>query len=237
MNELNLSNLLGILKKCIVYIILVGFLFAVGAYCYCKFIAVPTYQAKISFIGVNSSNFAAQTGEEEGDIKTADISASRQLILTYVDIFKTTEFFSNIQKKSGLDYSSGQIKGMTSIAQRNEQSLFIDVTVTCANPDHAIAIAETIYAYGGEYLEGFFPNAYVKAVENTNSRAVRNYPRTLSTMVTSAFLGGVLVFVLAITINLLDKTIKGEKDFSANYDIPILGNIPNFKAAAREETK
>ena len=38
-------------------------------------------------------------------------------------------------------------------------------------------------------------------------------------------------------INAMDKTIKGEKDFVANYDIPILGNIPNFKTAAREEKK
>ena len=45
------------------------------------------------------------------------------------------------------------------------------------------------------------------------------------------------VFILAFIVNVLDKTIKGEKDFSANYDIPILGNIPNFKAAAREEKK
>ena len=52
-----------------------------------------------------------------------------------------------------------------------------------------------------------------------------------------AFLGAVFVFVIAIIINMMDKTIKGEKDFSANYDIPILGNIPNFKTAAREEKK
>ncbi|MBO5105816.1 MAG: hypothetical protein J6C29_02850, partial [Clostridia bacterium] len=61
MNELTLSNLLGILKKSLVYIIIVSILFAIGAYCYCKFIATPTYQAKISFIGANGSGFGIQT--------------------------------------------------------------------------------------------------------------------------------------------------------------------------------
>ena len=49
--------------------------------------------------------------------------------------------------------------------------------------------------------------------------------------------GAVLVFAVAIIITVMDKTIKGEKNFVANYDIPILGNIPNFKVAAREENK
>jgi len=237
MNELNLSNLLNIFKKCLIYIIIVAMLCGIGAYLYCKFIATPTYQSTISFIGVNSSNFAAQTGEDDSDIKTADISASRQLIRTYVDLFKTSAFFNKVQEKCGLDYSASQLKAMTSINEREEDSLFIDVTVTCVNPKHAIIIAETIYEIGDDYLEGTFPNAYVKAIENTNSRAVQNYPNTPTTTVIFAFLGGVLVFVAAVIITLMDKTIKGEKDFSNNYDIPILGNIPNFKAAAREENK
>ena len=53
----------------------------------------------------------------------------------------------------------------------------------------------------------------------------------------AVILGAVLVFAIAIIITVMDKTIKGENDFTANYDIPILGNIPNFKAAAREEKK
>ena len=124
---------------------------------------------------------------------------------------------------------------MVSVVQREQNSLFIDVTVTCANPEHAIKIAETIFEVGDDYLVSMFPNAYVKAIENTDSRAVQNYPNTPMTTVSVAFIGGILVFIAAIVITLMDKTIKGEKDFSENYDIPILGNIPNFKAAAREE--
>lgn len=237
MNELSLSSLLGILKKCAIYIVIVAIIFGIGAIVFCKFITTPTYQSKISLIGANSSGFATQTGEDDDDIKATDISASRALILTYVDLFKTTEFFNKVQKQCGLQYTPTQLRGMTVIEQRAENSLFIDVTVTNSTPEHAIKIAEAIYEVGGAYLESKFPNAYVKAIENTNSTAVQNYPNTSMTTFAAAILGGVLVFAVAIIISLMDKTIKGEKDFSDNYDIPILGNIPNFKAAAREEKK
>ena len=239
MNELTLSSLLGILKKCLVYMIIVSVLCAIGAYCYCKFIATPTYQTKISFLGANSSGFATTTGDEDDDIAigSADIAASRALILTYVDIFETNDFYKVVKENCGLDYSAKAIKGMVSISQRTENSLFIDVTVTSANPKHAIKIAETIFDIGDDYLSGMLPMAYVKAVEDTDSTATQNYPVTSTTMMAAIVLGAVLVFAVAIVITVMDKTIKGEKDFVANYDIPILGNIPNFKAAAREEKK
>lgn len=237
MNELTLSSLLGILKKCLVYMIVVSVLCAIGAYCYCKFIATPTYQTSISFIGANSSGFGIQTDEDDDHFDSTDISVSRALILTYVDMFKTNGFYEMIQEKCGLDYSAGRIRGMVNVVQRAENSLFIDVTVTCSNPKHAIKIAETIYEYGDDYLSGTFPIAYVKAIEGTNSTATQNYPVTSTTMMAAVILGAVLVFGIAVIITVMDKTIKGEKDFVANYDIPILGNIPNFKAAAREEKK
>ena len=126
---------------------------------------------------------------------------------------------------------------MVSIAQRTENSLFIDVTVTSTDPKHAIEIAETIYECGDDFLVATLPNAYVKAIEDTDSIATQNYPVVSTTVMFAVVLGAALAFAIAIIITLMDKTIKGEKDFMANYDIPILGNIPNFKAAAREEKK
>ena len=137
----------------------------------------------------------------------------------------------------GLPYSPDALRGMVGVARRSEDELFIDFTVTCTNKEHAVIIANAVYETGGKYISTILPAAYVMPVEDSAGRAYQNYPTTMFTVVVWAFLGGVLVFIIAFIINFLDKTIKGEKDFSENYDIPILGNIPNFKAAAREENK
>ncbi len=237
MEELTLSSLLDILRKCIIYMIVAAIVCAAGAFCYCEYIATPTYVAKVSFMGANSSGFGAQTDEDDTDIKSTDISASRAIILTYVELFKTTGFFDIVAEKSGLNYSASQIKSKVNFSQRAADSLFIDVSVTSANPKEAIKIAETIYSCGGEYLSSLLPNAYIKAIEGTNSIARQNYPVTSTTMAIAALFGAVVVFILAYIITIVDKAIKGEKDFEAKYDIPILGYVPNFQSAAREENK
>lgn len=237
MNEINLSDLFKVFKKNLIYIIIAAIVFTIGAFAYCKFIAVPTFQANISFIGANSSGFASQTGEADSDIKATDISASRALILTYVDIFKAEDFFEIVAEKSKLDYTAKQLKQMVSVSQRSEDSLFIDIAVTATDPEHSIKIAETIYECGGDYLVTYLPNAYVKAFEDTNSTAVKNYPNTPSFVFAAAFLGALFAFAIAFIISIMDKTIKGEKDFTSRYDIPVLGTVLSFKVAAREEKK
>lgn len=239
MNELTLANLLGILKKCAIYIVIVAILFGIGAYVYCKFVATPTYQTKVALLATTSSGFSTQ--DQEDDTKgtnTTDLSGIRALIGTFIDTFTTSDFAELLKQKTGLEYSADHIKGMIHIERRSDQSLFMDVTVTSTDPKHAVIIADAICEYGDDFLISKFPSADVQPFKaNAGSKATQNYPRTFNTTVLVAMLGGILVFAVAIIITLMDKTIKGEKDFSDNYDIPILGNIPNFKAAAREEKK
>lgn len=239
MNEFTIASLLGILRKYVVYVVVVAILFGALAWVFCSFVATPTYQARISFIATNGG----MTSIDDSDITTsnkmnsADIAASLALLGTYVDIFKSVDLYEQVADDIGLDYSARQIKSMVSVQPRSEESLFIDITVTSSNPKHSVLIAESIYKLGGDYVVEKLPRAYVKAMEDTDRRVSQNYPNTMITVVVATFLGAVMVFAIAVIITMMDKTIKGEKDFADNYDIPILGNIPNFKTAAKEEKK
>lgn len=236
MSELTLSTLLGILKKSIIYIVIAAIVFAAGAYVYCKFVAVPTYQTSVALLATTSSGFANQDQDSPGT-DTTDLSGIRSLIATFIDTLSTRDFAELIKEKTGLEYSAEQLKDMINIVRRSDQSLFMDVTVTCTDAKNAVVIAEAICEYCDDYLVSKFPSAYFLALEDSGSKAYQNYPNTPTTVLFVAVLGAVLIFAVAIVINVMDKAIKGEKDFSANYDIPILGNIPNFKIAAREEKK
>lgn len=239
MNEFSLSTLVGILKKCYIYVILAAIVFAVVAYCFCSFVATPTYQASASFVATNSG-FASNDATDNtssSKIMSADVAASLALINTYVDLLKSTEIYEMVKKDTGLSYTPAQIKSMVLVQPRSEESLFIDITVTTANKKHSVMIADSIYKLGGEYVVKKMPNSNLIAIEDSGRKVAQNYPNTPLTIVIASFLGAVVVYVIAVISNMTDKTIKGEKDFSDNYDIPVLGNIPNFKAAAREERK
>ncbi len=234
MNELSISTLISILRKNLAYIISAMVVFAIIAYAFCSFIAVPTYQAKASYIGGNGG--VGTDLEERVTIQNSDVSASLALIKTYVYILQSDTVYSKVAKALDSKYTAAQIKAMTEVLPRDEDSLFIDVKVTCEKPEDAVKIANAFIKVGSEHIMVLMPNAYIVGVEDT-TYAVQNYPNTMTTVTFAVILAFALVYGICLIASMMDKTIRGERDFTENYDIPVLGNIPNFKVAAREERK
>ena len=58
-------------------------------------------------------------------------------------------------------------------------------------------------------------------------------PKTMITVALAAILGAAIVAFFVIYIELSDRTINGEEDIRANYDIPILGNVPDFQSTIK----
>ncbi len=238
MNEFSISSLISVFRKCYVYVILAAIVFGSLAYSYCSFIATPTYEATSAFLatngGLESNNDVAANSSK---MQSTDIAASLGMLNTYVDVLGTTELYKQVAKETKCGYTANQIKSMVRVEVRSEESMFIDVTVTTPNPKHSVMIADAFVELGSKYVVEHLPRAYITPIERSNNRAVQNYPNTTLFTIIAAFLGAVAVFAIALIVSVMDKTIKGERDFAASYDIPILGNIPNFKAAAREERK
>lgn len=235
MTEFTIASLVTIFRKSVLYMVIVAVILGVGAYAFCTYVATPTYQTTVSFVATNKG-FGDAEFDTTSKISSADVAASLAMLNTYAGVLKTSGMCEQVASRCGLSYTGRQIASMVAIQARTDDSLFIDVRVTSTDPAHSVKIANTILDVGGDYVVGMIPNAYLKGVEYSKS-ASQNYPNTPITILLFAFIGAIAVYIAAIVINAMDKTIKGEKDFLANYDIPILGNIPNFKVAAREEKK
>ncbi len=241
MNEFTIASLLGILRKCIWYMVIVAVVMAIAAYVFCAFVATPTYQSSVSFVATNKGFGGENTtttiaGDASNKITSADVAASLAMLNTYVGILQTGEMYEKLADELEMPYTARELSSMITVQSRNEQSLFIDVLVTSPNPVHSVQIANTFLELGDDYVVDCLPNAYMKAVQYSKG-AVQNYPNTFLTILLAVFLGVVAVYGIAILITAMDKTIKGENDFMSNYDIPLLGNIPNFKTAAKGEKK
>lgn len=237
MNEFSISSLILIARKCIWHLIASVLICAVVSYCYCSFIATPTYQSKVSFVASNGGMGA--NANETDKIISSDVAASLAMINTYVDVLKTSGAYRQLSTALGGKYTATQLKKMISVQSRHEDSLFIDVTVTSTSPNESVRIANAFLNLGENYVSTAMnePDKKLILKAEDSSSAVQNYPTTAITVVIAAVLGFVVVYAIALIINVMDKTIKGEGDFAATYDIPILGNIPNFKAAAKGEKK
>lgn len=237
MNEFSVSSLIAIARKCIVYLITAVVVCAVLAFCYCSFVATPTYQAKVSFVASNGG--VGNAAQDTNKFSSADVAASLAMVNTYVDVLKTNGAYKQLETVLNKKYTSRQLKNMILVEMRDEDSLFIDVKVTTTSPEEAVSVANAFLSIGENYVSNAMNEPEKKLILKAEESysATQNYPNTPFTVVIAAFLGAIVVFAVAIIVNVMDKTIKGEADFTEHYDIPILGNIPNFKSAAKGEKK
>lgn len=230
MKEISIMYILNLALRRLWALILAAIVFAGAAFGYCKFLATPRYSATASILVTNGA-ILVQNPTIEGDetVNSTDISASISLMETVSDILKTPDIFRTLSDEIGNRYSYGTLKGMMSIASRSNKSLFIDITFTATSREEAIDLVNKFVALAPDYISDFIPYSYV-AVTSTADGASLVYPRTTFLIMAAAVAGAVLAFAVAFIVDSFDHAILGEADLAANFDIPVIGTVPDFES-------
>lgn len=236
MNELNLSYLLKLLLHRLYIVVIAAVVVAAGAFGYCKWIATPVYSATAQIIVSNGSLLNEENDafpEEElyifPEITSQDIQASIYLAEKFVSFLETPDMYANLESVFSGKYTAAQLKSSVSVSLNKQEDIFINITAKNSSKEEAIKIANTFVSVAPDYLEGFFPGAQVM-VTATASAAKTVFPRTARTTTIAFILGAVLAYVIVLLVDMNDKTIKGDVDFTENYNIPILGIVPDFES-------
>lgn len=239
MEELLISDLFRIILKRIKAIILIALLCGSIAIGYCKFIATPEYS-------VNSALFANNGGIENvysnngGAVAAGDVASSLNLLKTYIGLLDEIDFYSKVNSKmiedgTAIGLNTSQVKNSVTITPV-EDTMIISVTVRSANGEFAVDLANTIAELAPEHIKEYISQATAKKCKTAvNYRKV--YPNTTMSTLIFAMMGAVVYIVVVVIKELNDNTIKGEDDFFAKYDIPVLGSIPSFEIAKPKKGK
>ena len=241
MNEISLSYLLKLALRRLWILIVAGVVFGSATFAYLSIAVTPQYKA---FGNIIVTNGAIITQEEENrnnsiNVSGADISASLNIADTIVDLLKTPDIYKKLETElleTELNnrYSYSSLQGMASVAKRNEDTLFIDVSFTGTDPDDLITITNKFLDLTPSYVSEFIEGAKGKVATYAEGSA-KIYPRTLfSTMIMTA-LGFAIAYVIVLIVDMLDHAIKSEDDFRSRFDLPILGTIPDFDIAGTSQ--
>ena len=232
MKGITLLSLLNIALKNILILILSAVLFGAGAYAYCEFFCAPKYSAKGSLLitngGINIEEYIAQNSNYTG-INNSDISASISIGNIIIEMLSENQVYKEFSDKLDGQYSYGALKSMTSIAKRNDRSLFIDITLTTGSREESIRLTNEFLAILPDYLTNSFPDMRLSSYSADNAYQV--YPQTTKNTLMMAMFGAALVYAVLFVIYLLNTSITTEEDFRERFDIPVLGSIPDFTAA------
>ena len=224
---INIMDLLMIAWRHVWIIVLSAVIVAAGAFSYCKFLVTPSYSATASIIVTNG---AVTVYSDKSTVSASDISASLYLSYTVVDILKTPDIYKAVADQLGKDYQYQSIMNRTSVARRHDDTLFIDVTFTSTDPKEAMRIANKFVEISCEYIPEFVPHAVAK-VASTAIKASKTYPKTTTTTAVAGVVGAALAYVTLFIIESTNRAIKGEEDFTNNFEVPLLGAVPDFENA------
>ncbi len=234
MKEFSIYHIFQLIIKNLFVILLSAILFGIGTFCYCEFHLQERYASTGSVVVTNGGILETEDESIQSTtsdkVNNADIAASINLLTTVKDILKTNDIYIQLSEKLNGKYTYAQLKGFATVTKREDYSLFIDVKFEMNDKNEATEITNMFLELTPGYINKFIPNSSVSIVP-TNGAGSKTYPRTFSYTVTAMLLGAFLAFVAFYIISLFNTTIQSEEEFKERYNIPVLGDIPDFAAA------
>ncbi len=228
MDNINYALLFRVFMKRLWIIVLVFIVAISVAYAYCSYIATPQYSATASVLVTNGAITSESTSEIKTSVSSTDVTASLNLVDTITDILKTPEIYRVTAKESKGKYEYAQLRSAASVSRRNDNTLFIDISFRNAKGESAIEMANMFAETACVYIKNIIPNSNATVVAKAVSASLV-YPRTFYTMVLSGLAAAVAVYVLFLIPETINRVIRNEDDFTKNFDLPVIGLIPDFE--------
>ena len=199
----------------------------------CVIIAVALAFVKVSFLTddvysangilyVSNRNEVATQADDM--VYGSDISTSRLMTTTYIEVLTTRSFLSDVSQELGGRYSWQQIRRMMSISSLNETEL-LRINVNSNSAEDSYEIANSILSQAPYKLGTLFDGGEVKVVEYAVVPAVPNGKNMTRTLMLAILFGLAIGCAIAFLLDYFDTKIHRSDDVAKRYGISILGEI------------
>ena len=232
--EIDIQRIIGALWHKIWLVILVAVLTAAFTFVGVFYFVDPEYESSAMFY-VNNSDISV--GSASLDISSQDITASKDLVESYIVILHSRDTLTLVKDYAGVDYSIGTLRNMITAEAVNSTEIF-EVIVTSTDPheayDIAMAIQTVLPARIDDIIDGTKANTVDKPL---NPGKVENYspssPNYRKCTILGFMIGFALMAVIVILQEVFDITIRTEEDMEAVCRHPVLASVPDMGAPSK----
>ncbi len=197
-------------------IVLGGIAFGVS-----KYMMVPTYSSSITlYVNNNMDSIGTQ-------VNINDINASQKLVATSIEILKSDMVLDKVIGKLGLNCTNDSLRGMISATSLNGTEV-LKVTVISEEPQKSVEIANMIAEIAPAEIIRVITAGGVQLIDTAVINGNPVSPNVTKVTSLGILLGIMISSLGVIIIELLDSSIKSEKDLRNKYQIPVLGVIPDI---------
>lgn len=205
------------------------------AYVYTKQTVAPIYVTTMKVSALTNV-----TDDETASVSVGSyinmLTLAQRRVQTYIELFKTTQFYEQVAVASGTGYTAGAVGSMLQFEQVENMGIF-SVTITGTDPLAIKAIGDAIGQEMCSYIEIYQSHAQLAVLEPAK---VPSYPTNeivKRNSVMGFLVGAVLAAGLIALVAYFDTHIKDEDSLSQRYDIPVLGSIPDFSVVTDNKKK
>lgn len=229
--EIDLLELLMVMKKHLAAILLAGIVGLMLMFAYTSFLVTPLYSASSMMYVMpdNSNSMNSST--------LSDMQVGQQLTSDYSSMIKSRSFMEDVIKKLNLTIDYQQLLEKVEVTNPTS-SRILQVTVNDPNPQTAADIANEVASVAESKLKEITGMQAIKIYEEA---AVPDRPSSPSLKKNCALglLAGIVLAMAVITIlYLLDDTIKTEDDIEKYLGMTTLAVLPyNGRKQQRQAQK
>lgn len=218
--EIDLLELLYVLRKNIVTIILAAMIGTAVLGAYSFLIAKPVYESTAKLYILSQSTSITSF---------ADIQISSSLAKDYEEMIFSRPVVMQVAKNLNLDYEYEELKGMMSVSNPSDTRC---LNIVCQNTDmqEAADIANEFATVAKRQISDIMDTDEPALYENAMANPDAIKPKKLKNMVVGFMLGLIIACGVIIVRYMLNDSLKSEEDIEKFLGLNTLASIPNEKS-------
>lgn len=220
-NEISILDLIALMIRNWWIIALIGGIFGIASYAYCKTTSVPTYKSTTSLY-INT-----QREQQTDDVNAVALINTINLMPSYIKVLQSRTFFSQVSDAIDNKYSYEEISRMTSLSQ-DEDTNIVTISVTGVDQQDSYTICSSIADLAANEIFRIFEGGSVKVIDRPKDIPETIVANSFQRGVIGFIVGAALAMFVIFLINMFDTRIESSEELTARYNLPVLGEVPNL---------
>ncbi|WP_294467473.1 YveK family protein [uncultured Ruminococcus sp.] len=226
--EISFNDILRIIKKNLIFILIVSLIFAVCSFFVTKFFIKKTYTSTVKLY-VSTDYNGASSGYQ--DLNAYNYSS--KLVSTYIELLDTNNFYGNVSKSLNSKYTATELESMIKFTRVEETEVF-KADITSGNPAEAKSIADAVAKTApGTVKELLSNNSTLKVVDEATTPKNPTSPNVAKNVIIALLIGIIISLIIAFIRDYFDVKIKYDDEMTTIANLPVLAAIPDFEYFAK----
>ncbi len=221
--ELSVKDVLNIIKRHLIFLIIVSFVLALGAFFVTKFFIPKQYTSQVKL-------YVETKTEDNSNSYNAlnSVNYAKSLVPTYIQMLQTNNFFTDLSQELDKSYSPSELFTKVSFKSIENTEVFTAVVVD-QSPTEAKRIADAVAVVAPKIIDEINDQSQLKIVDSAYVPSAPSSPDVFKNVML-AFFGGIVISLAIILIReFSDLKIKYNDEMTDICGVPVLAAIPDFK--------